>query len=835
MKKLKLFVLSLSLMLCFHNLLAKEISNGYLKITIDEVKGTFDIVNQKSNEIIVKQSLVGFQLADYVDLCHLEENQIETDVNTYSYWSSEANIEAVMGGKYGEAHLNSTLSLVSRIDSVGELDIEFTLFPHKSYVQIGFSFRNLGDDPIRLRQVTVVNSNNIFPGLNTNEIFLLGGDSGAKDNYISTEREMNAENNILLYIPNGENETSLVAGGLYYHDYRKYVDVNNDSFILKAEDPVGRRIDPGQIYSSLDKFYLDGSISNPFEALEMYAKIFKETQNISINYYTFPSTCLWFLSVGHFGNDTESINNTVGAVREMDNIKASGFLKYSPVAVRLVPDNYEQNNQQGWWDNEHWQMYGQKTRDAVERHYEKPYETTQKWATAVIERGGIPFTYFQPGIRSEDYAIAYPEHMLYNKSHKYILVDGKIVGDPHSLMGTEGWRGDPGFGKMWQESYDYTDPGFTSRFREVNQNLRNGGVKGIFYDYPRRAFPERGGMENRYATATYAYINTYRIAREELGKNAFLQERMGIGSDATLGFVSSNRTVGDNNIISNEILSRVALRWYKNRTLVNYDMDGKSLLFHGQGQDDSNAESIGSVQRKSILTLSYAVSGRLLLTESFKHYSPEVLYDLGRVYPFHATTLSARPLDMFINKYPTVFDMPVSEDWHQLILYNNQEKGEMAFDVPLSGSNSKGAIGLNPLKEFYVYDFWNNQFVGKIKGDESIKQVLSEKEARVLSIHTVKNNPQWISTNRHIMQGYVDLVKKPHWKSETNTLSGVSAVVGGEPYVVTLALNGYVPKQVLTDGDIKAGITIHQDNSNLADLIIEVPDNTNVDWTIEFE
>jgi len=155
-------------------------------------------------------------------------------------------------------------------------------------------------------------------------------------------------------------------------------------------------------------------------------------------------------------------------------------------------------------------------------------------------------------------------------------------------------------------------------------NLKDGDVEGVFYDYPDRAFPQRGGLEDRYSTAIYAYCNVFRDVREVLGSEAYLQERLGVCSDATLGSVSSVRTEGDNNVINLSGLTKAAVRWYKNRRLVNYDMDGKALVEAGHG---NNRYKISPLQRKAILTLSYTVSGRLLLTESFSKFSPEIIYD----------------------------------------------------------------------------------------------------------------------------------------------------------------------------------------------------------------
>ena len=74
-------------------------------------------------------------------------------------------------------------------------------------------------------------------------------------------------------------------------------------------------------------------------------------------------------------------------------------------------------------------------------------------------------------------------------------------------------------------------------------------------------------MDDRYSTALAAYLEVFRIAREEMGNGSYLQERMGPGSDATLPYVSSVRTANDTNVIRPADLTKVALRWYKNRVL----------------------------------------------------------------------------------------------------------------------------------------------------------------------------------------------------------------------------------------------------------------------------
>ena len=103
----------------------------------------------------------------------------------------------------------------------------------------------------------------------------------------------------------------------------------------------------------------------------------------------------------------------------------------------------------------------------------------------------------------------------------------------------------------------------------------------------------------------------------------------------------------------------------------------------------------------------------------------------------------------------------------------------------------------------------------------------------MLSIHAVADRPQWLSTDRHIMQGYTDLVRRPTWNAATRTLSAVSHLVAGEPYRVVLALNGYQA----TAADTAAGTAKLQPvagDANLVTLELLAKDSANVAWTVRF-
>ncbi len=587
---------------------------------------------------------------------------------------------------------------------------------------------------------------------------------------------------------------------------------------LYAEDPVGKRVDPGVRYMPDDRFYIDFVTDNPFENLQQYGRAVRAAQRIELNMYDFPTVCLWYANHRGYGGGMAT-NDTVGAVREIEVIRNAGFLNYSRAAVRLVPDCYSKNNQQGWWDDEHFRKYGSTNlEDFKGGTYKVPYETSEKWGKAVTERGGIPLTYCQTGFRSEDYAFAFPGHMLFNnptawkhESYKRPLDDDKFWGNAW----VKSFR-------VW--SYDYTDPGFIRHIRDVYAAYRSGGIKGLMFDYPARGWASGGGMEDVYATTAGAYRDIFRFANEGLGPECYVHERnMERGSDISLGLVASQRTENDTDRISPQVITRCGLRWYKNRVVVNYDTDSKNIY---RLRDDRDAV-------RSLLTMSYVTTGRLLLANSFSQLSPQIIHDLTRIFPFHTTPKTARPVDAFTKTYPSVYDFEVSPKWHQVTFYNSNDKESEKVEVAMSGDTAEGALGLSADKEYYVYDFWNDAFRGKVAGRKRLSQTLRAGEVRMMSVHEVSVNPQVISTNRHIMQGYIDLIQT-RWLVGRNILKGVSRITGGDPYVVTIAGNGYR----LNGADVNdrsAAVGIVNLGNGLSKMTIIRNANAIVEWSVRFK
>jgi len=587
---------------------------------------------------------------------------------------------------------------------------------------------------------------------------------------------------------------------------------------LFAKDPVGKRVDPGKRYIAPDRFYIDPATDDPFIALEQYGLRVKKAQKVKLDMYDFPTVCLWYAENSHYGKSNAE-NTTLGAVNEMKNIARSGFLKYSRAAVRLVPDSYYPDNQQGWWDDKHWQRDVEVHNGSKNGRYVKPYETSKKWGKAVTDLGGIPLTYFQTGFRSEDYAKAFPGHMLFNKTYAW-------KGGPQDLKSElfTSWRQTWGRnGRIW--GYDYTDPDFLKHMRKVYSDLKAGGIKGLMFDYPASGWARGGGMEDPYSTTAAAYRTIFRLAHDGLGPNSYVHERnMQRGTDISIGLVASMRTENDTDMMDGSTVTRCGMRWYKNRVLLNQDTDSKNIVRLQKNRDHVRA----------VLTMAYVTTGRLLLANSFSQFSPETFHDVTRTFPYQTTGRSARPADAFVEgiSIPAVYDFRVTPKWRQITFYNPDVKKNAVVGINLAGEPVDGALGLDAKKAYHVYDFWNDKHVGKLAGEKRLSQELRPGEARMMSVRECLDRPQVLSTDRHIMQGYLDVIRT-EWIAGRRVLTGTSKVIGSDPYVVTIAPNGpKASKASCADKDTKASFSVDKDG--LIKLTLKRPTNGTVEWSVEF-
>ncbi|BCX48652.1 hypothetical protein HAHE_25600 [Haloferula helveola] len=669
------------------------------------------------------------------------------------------------------------------------------------YAVLGFSVTNPHKIPARIARVGILEKAKFLPGKKMEDPKVLRGGAGAEPNRVESGLAIEAHNNILATGKVDGKRLSVVVGGLGYRDFLRFIqfDGQKNQLTVTIEDPQGKTVEPGATFDSADTVFLDFTTADPFESLERYGLAMRVANDAKPNAYDFPTLCGWLVSSGHYG-EGKPINNSKDLVGQMDLAKESGILKYTPVAIRLEPDYYCNRNygdtQQGWWDDEHWAKYGSLT---------PPFETFGKFCGKLHEMGGIPFTYIQSNMPSNDFAAAHPEWMLNND------ISRLHAEHRHHMPFVK---------------YDFTDPGFQEHTLAMWTRLGKDGLEGIKFDYPESAWCKDGGFEDTSYSTTNAYRKVFELCRAGLGPDAYIHER-NLGEygtprlDVTAGIVDLQRVWGDSSHFEPEMASRMGLRWYKNRSVFGYYPDGKS--FKGMDTD----------ARRTMLSVVGLISGRLELGTSFGRMTPEEQHDLTRLFPVLRGTQSFRPVDMLLpdRKDPSVYCYRVDPDWSQVILCNNSEQ-PMKLRVPLSGDQSDtGSLGHDPDASYYVYDFWNDEFVGEVGGGQAIERALKPAQTLTYSVHRRVDHPQFLSTNRHILQGMLDL-RDVKWDAATRTYSGVASVVGGEPFVITMAGNGMVPAEAKSSAGTA---TVAVGDDGLARLTLDAGEGGEVAWSITWE
>ncbi|MBK5262067.1 MAG: hypothetical protein JJE17_05760 [Peptostreptococcaceae bacterium] len=784
------------------------IENNLIRINYNLSKGTYSAFNKSKNTTCISEAF--FSL-----------NEFRSQDDYIHSWSS-VRVKDELG-------IGKKLIISSRKMDSPTLILEITVYEDKGFFVVNSGVINSTGRELKIKKFSPL-TGKAFEGFTFNNYKTLDGESGGYQTHVSSKDSMNCFNNLLVtFGERGMSKKSLVIGGLTYNEFQKFSSVVNLkthlNISLTANDPVGKLVDAGSEYILNDKFYVDFTTDNRFKALENYGFALRDANHCKISGIDYPILNLWMTQWEHGGND-EPKNNTPGSIWAMEDVVKSGFLKYSKVGIRLEPDDYSNpNNQQGWWDDKHWQLY-------PSGGFLEPYETALKWGRGIEKLGGVPFIYFQAGRRSEDYCKTYPEHILFNNPFKL-----------RSRGGIEWWNN--GKGDLWW-GYDYTDPEFIKHMKEVYKNLKNAGIKGIKFDYPETAWAYDGGFEDKYATTASAYRNIYKLAFDGLGEGCDIHERLPRNGDINLGVTTTFRAQADNDLLLPPFASKTGLRWYKNRVAINFDIDAKNPF------DVVPFGSRDGVQ--AMFTMTYITSGRLEISKYFGEMTPEQLFDLSRVVPSYTAAKSARPIDAFSGvEYPQIYDFEVNPGWHLLTFYNTKAHGakwpvrwpdwykqlesipvESTVKVNLGDATDEGGLGLDISKSYYIWDFWNWQFIGKFSGKDELEQVLRPGEARVFAIHEMKSNPQFISTNRHIMQGYVDMVKYPIWNKTKKELSGTSNVIKNEDYKIIIALNNYQCEDCIAEGT-PCQLKIIDKINGLAELTLKSLENKAVAWKIMFK
>ena len=196
------------------------------------------------------------------------------------------------------------------------------------------------------------------------------------------------------------------------------------------------------------------------------------------------------------------------------------------------------------------------------------------------------------------------------------------------------------------------------------------------------------------------------------------------------------------------------------------------------------------------------------------------------------STRALRPLDAFEADYPRVYGMKITDGWESLTFFNEDKEHAKEVSIRLAGIEGRGGMGLDESKRYYVYDFWNDCLIGTFSGKDTLKQTLRKGEARQMAVREVLEYPQVLSTDRHLLQGALEL-SEVSWNPETKELSGIAELVEDEPMQVALAVNGFVPQSCSVDNN-NAACFLKNVSDSVVKLSLRSQAGGKVQWKVRF-
>ena len=200
---------------------------------------------------------------------------------------------------------------------------------------------------------------------------------------------------------------------------------------------------------------------------------------------------------------------------------------------------------------------------------------------------------------------------------------------------------------------------------------------------------------------------------------------------------------------------------------------------------------------------------------------------LKKVFP----AVDVRPLDLFkpqdCNK--TIWDLKVNHNGRRydvVACFNLDERKPDRLRLNWE------ELGLKADAPYHLFDFWRGAYLGCREKGYSVE--VPPADCRVITLVKAEQRPQLISTDRHITQGWIDLLELDY-DAQSMTYSGKSALIGGEPLTLTFAFppsgTTFTIKSVTADG-AKAAF---ENNRGWAQVRLHAAETGQYRWRVRFE
>jgi hypothetical protein len=198
---------------------------------------------------------------------------------------------------------------------------------------------------------------------------------------------------------------------------------------------------------------------------------------------------------------------------------------------------------------------------------------------------------------------------------------------------------------------------------------------------------------------------------------------------------------------------------------------------HVGGQVDENGRQLGlTLDQARAWAALIALYGSVTLTgDRLDRLDPNRLRLLTQCLP--STGRTARPVDLFAvlsgkdpQRHSSIWHLPVVKPfgrWDVVGVFNwTGEPARRTVDL--------SRLGLDPNDRLLVWDYWAQEPVSHKPGDRTLDLDVAPTSCRLLVIHKDDGRPRFISSDRHLAVGMID-VDEVSWNAADQRLSGRSS------------------------------------------------------------
>jgi melibiase-like protein len=290
---------------------------------------------------------------------------------------------------------------------------------------------------------------------------------------------------------------------------------------------------------------------------------------------------------------------------------------------------------------------------------------------------------------------------------------------------------------------------------------------------------------DRYHDPTMSSAEVYRrgleIMRDAAGEKCHILD-CGPGA-TTVGLIDSMRIEADVNYGFSESAwdtyflheassaSAAAKRYYfHKRTWIN-DVDHICIdLLHDQ-------------QAQAAATIIAMSGGNMISGDRLTQLDISKLEIIKKILP--SSGEAATPVDLFDSDRQSVFVVRIKRqfgEWTIAAFFNP------SLEQPVEKRFSLKRLWLDPHKTYLAFDFWKQQFVGEITGEVNL--TIEPGSVTLLSVHEKAGKPQFVSTDRHVTQGAIE-IENVNWDETEQTYFGTSR----GPLHSSHSVSVYIPQQ----------------------------------------